>query len=59
MKDKIEINQKIREMQRQMNLRFQHKREAENESESANMMQIDQDIDKLGAQIIILQWVLN
>lgn len=57
MKDKIEINQKIKEMQRQMNLRFQRKREAENES--VTMRQIDEDIDKLGAQIRILQWVLN
>ena len=40
-------------MQRQMNLRFAQKRQAEYESE--RMRQIDEDIDKLGAQIRILQ----
>ena len=57
MKEVKEINQKIREMQRQMNLRFQQKRQAENESERTR--QIDEVINKLGAQIRILQWVLN
>jgi|AntDeeMinimDraft_4_1070355.scaffolds.fasta_scaffold10261_4 hypothetical protein len=57
MKTDIEIKQEVKQLQRRMNLIFEEKRSAK--EESTTMRQIDNEIDKLGAKIKSLQWVLN
>lgn len=57
MKTKAEINYEIKALQQEMNKEFSKKRTTE--SGSLKMEQIDSYIDKLGAKIRALQWVIS